>query len=50
MDRISPEKVVEILKEHGTIVTVEEVKVILDFMYSFAEISVSQFLEKIENL
>jgi hypothetical protein len=44
MDRISPERVVEILKAHGTLVTLEEAKIILDFMYNFAEISLSQTL------
>lgn len=44
MDRILSERVVEILKAHGTMVTLEEAKIILDFMYNFAEISLSQTL------
>lgn len=44
MDRISPERVVELLKEHGTLVTLDEAKIILEFMYTFAEISLSQTL------
>ncbi len=43
--RISPEKAVEILKEDGIEVTVEQAKIILDFMYEMAEIVVDQYLD-----
>jgi len=46
MDALSPEKAVEILRQHGTIVTLEEAKLILQFMARLADIEVSQFLMK----
>jgi len=46
MDSLSPEKAVEILKQHGTFVTLEEAKLILQFMARLADIEVSQFLLK----
>jgi hypothetical protein len=45
MDRMSPERVVEVLKEHGTVVTVEEAKIILEFMINLAQLNLSQTLE-----
>lgn len=41
---ITPQKAVEILQEHGTIVTIEEAKLILDFMYKFAILAVNQIV------
>lgn len=45
-DRIPPEKAVKILKEDGIEVTIEQAKVILDFLYEMAEIAVDQYLSK----
>lgn len=42
---ITPEKAVEILKQHGTKVTVAEAKLILDFMYKIAKLSVEQYIK-----
>lgn len=42
---ITPEKAVEILQEHGTIVTIEEAKLILEFMYKFAILAVNQIVK-----
>ena len=42
---ITPQKAVEILNEHGTTVTFEEAKIILDFMYNFAILSVNQLVK-----
>lgn len=42
---ITPKKAVDILREHGTIVTIEEAKLILDFMYKFAILSVDQVVK-----
>ncbi|GGI25151.1 hypothetical protein GCM10008119_16220 [Pedobacter mendelii] len=39
---VTPEKAVKILQEHGTIITVEEAKLILDFMYKLAKLAVNQ--------
>lgn len=43
--RISPERAIKLLKEDGIDVTIEQAKVILDFMYEMAEIVVDQFLD-----
>jgi hypothetical protein len=45
MEMISPPWVIEKLKEHGTIVSEEEAKIILEFMVNLAKISLSQTLE-----
>ncbi len=42
---LTPEKAVEILKKHGTIVTIEEAKLILDFMYKLGKLSVKQYVK-----
>ncbi len=44
-DRISPEKAVEILKSNGKEVTAEEAKIILDFLYKMAKLTVKLLLE-----
>lgn len=44
--RIPPEKAIALLKDDGIEVTVEQVKVILDFMYEIADIVVNQYLKK----
>jgi len=36
---ISPQQVVEILKAHGTIVSEEEAKIILEFMINLAQLN-----------
>ncbi len=43
---VTPEKAVEILREHGTIVTIEEAKIILDFMYNFSKLAINQIVTK----
>ena len=41
---ITPQKAKEILNEHGTHVTLEEAKIILDFMYKFGKLAVIQYV------
>ena len=41
---MTPEKVVEILKTHGTPVTIDEAKVILAHLTRLAELEVSDFI------
>lgn len=41
---ITAEKAVKILKENGTIVTLEEAEIILDLMYKMAKLSVIQYI------
>lgn len=42
---ITPQKAIEVLNEYGTTVTFEEAKIILDFMYNFAILSVNQLVK-----
>ncbi len=41
---MTPEKVVEILKAHGTPVNIDEAKVILIYLTQLAELEVSDFI------
>lgn len=43
--RISPEKAVEILKANGKEISTEEAKMILDFLYKMAKLTVKLLLE-----
>jgi hypothetical protein len=45
---VTPEKAIEILEKHGTIVTLEEVKLILDFMYKFGKLAIDQQVNLLE--
>lgn len=42
---ITPQKAVDILKQHGTNVTLEEAKQILEFMYKIAKLSVETYIK-----
>ncbi len=44
--KITPEKAVEMLKKGGFDVTLEQAKLILEFLYKLADISVAQYLKK----
>ena len=46
MEKIQPEKVVEILRQKGVEVTLEEAKLILDFLRKLADIAVTQYLNQ----
>ena len=46
MEKIQPEKVVEILREKGMEITLEQAKLILAFLRKLAEIAVTQYLKK----
>ncbi len=45
-DKITSEKAVEILKKGGLEVTHEQAKLILEFLYKFADITVVQYIVK----
>jgi hypothetical protein len=47
-DRIPPEKAVQLLKDDGIEVDVEQAKIILNFLYEMAEIVVDQYLNQQE--
>ena len=42
--RITPDKAIELLQKDGIDVTMEEAQIILDFLYSMANIVVEQFV------
>ena len=44
--KITPEKAVEILKKHGTIITENEAKIMLDFLYKFAKLTLEIVLKR----
>ncbi len=46
MERIPPEKAMELLRKDGIEVTEEQAKVILNFLYEMAGIVVDQYLDK----
>jgi hypothetical protein len=43
---ITPEKAVEILKKGGMEVTLEQARLILDFLYKLADITIAQYMVK----
>jgi hypothetical protein len=45
---VTPTKAVQILAEHGTKVTHEEVQIILDFMYKFGKLAIETELNALE--
>lgn len=42
--RITPDKAIEILRKDGIDVNIEEAQIILDFLYSIANIVVDQYI------
>jgi len=45
MESIKPEEIVKILAEHGPKVTLEEAKIILEFMWQLANMALDQYLK-----
>ena len=41
---MSPEKAMEILSSYGTNVTIEQAKVIIEFMYKLANMALTQYV------
>jgi len=44
--KITPEKAVEILAKHGTHITVDEAKIMLDFLFKFAKLTLNEMLKR----
>lgn len=44
--RITPDKAIELLQKDGIYVNMEEAQIILDFLYSMANIVVEQFVSR----
>lgn len=45
-DKITPERAVEILKKGGMEVTLDQAKLMLEFLYKLADITVAQYVGK----
>ncbi len=43
---ITPEKTVKILAGHGTIITLEQAKIVLNFLYKLSNLSVRQTIKR----
>jgi hypothetical protein len=50
MDKMTAEKAVKILAEHGTHITVEQAEIVVDFLRKLAKIAVSQQLREDEEM
>lgn len=46
MEKLSPEKAVEMLKKKGVDISLEQAKLVLEFMRKMANIVVASYLEK----
>jgi hypothetical protein len=46
MEKIQPEKVVEMLRQKGVEVTLEQARLILEFLRKLADITVTQYLKQ----
>jgi hypothetical protein len=44
--RITPQKAIAILEQHGTKINMDEAEIILDFMYKMSKLTVENFLKK----
>lgn len=44
--KLTPEHTVRILKKRGTIITIKEAEVILDFLYKFAKLTLDSVLDQ----
>ena len=44
MEKLQPEEIVKVLKKHGTEVSVEDAKRILEFMYMIAEMALDVYV------
>jgi hypothetical protein len=44
--KVTAEEVVELMKEHGETLTIEQAEKVLDFMYKMAEITLSILLDE----
>lgn len=43
---VTPQQAVEIFKKNGTEITLEEARLILDFIYKFAKLALNQVFKK----
>lgn len=48
VERLPPEKAMEIMKKEGLEVSYKEAELILEFLYRFAKIAISIYMEKEE--
>ena len=50
MEKMTAEKAVKILAEHGTHISLEEAEIVVDFLRKLAKIAVAQYLREEEEL
>jgi hypothetical protein len=50
MEKMTAEKAVKILAEHGTHISLEEAEIVVDFLRKLAKIAVAQYLREEEDL
>jgi len=46
MEKLQPEKIVQLLSKKGVVLSLEQAKQILDFLKKLAEIAIDQYLRK----
>lgn len=46
---VTPEKMIKILTKHGTVISLEDTKIALDFIYKLSNLSVSAEIERLKN-
>jgi hypothetical protein len=46
MEKLQPEKIVQLLSQKGVALSIEQAKQILDFLKKLAEIAIDQYLRK----
>lgn len=44
--KVTPEKAVEIMRKSGSEITIEEAKIMLDFLYKFAKLTLETVLKR----
>lgn len=44
--KVTAEKAVKIMAKHGTVITIEEAKIMLDFLYKFAKLTLETVLKR----
>ena len=50
MEKMTAEKAVKILAEHGTHISLEEAEIVVDFLRKLAKIAIAQYLREEEDL
>jgi hypothetical protein len=46
---VTPEKMIKILARHGTVISLEDAEIALDFLYKLSNLAVSVEIERLKN-